>query len=86
VELTVDEAALNARPPDTAALRELYTRLEMRSFLRALDGGEGAASGAAGAPTPAAAAALPQPLPAALQPCRTDDWRRSARASVHADR
>ncbi len=50
VELTVDEAALVSRPPDTAALRELYTRLEMRSFLRALDGGDGAATGAAGAP------------------------------------
>jgi DNA polymerase-1 len=56
VELPVDEAALTARPPDTAALRELYTRLEMRSFLRALEAGDGAAagtgsaSGASGAP------------------------------------
>ena len=60
VELSVEESALNARPPDNAALRELYTRLEMRSFLRALDAGEGTTSGAtpavdAGATTPAAA-------------------------------
>ncbi len=47
VELPLDEATLTTRPPDTAALRELYTRLEMRSFLRALDGGDGAATGAA---------------------------------------
>ena len=50
VELPVDEAALSSRPPDTAALRELYTRLEMRSFLRALDGGDGAAAGEVTAP------------------------------------
>ncbi len=62
VELPADEAALRPRAPDTASLRELYTRLEMRSFLRALEGGETAAgSGAAatGAGDPAAPAAAP---------------------------
>ena len=60
VELPVDAAALASRPPDTAALRELYTRLEMRSFLRVLDGGDGAATGAvtpSGAPDASGAAA-----------------------------
>ena len=48
VELPVEEASLQPRPADTAALRELYTRLEMRSFLRALDGAEATAAGASG--------------------------------------
>ncbi|HZT54609.1 MAG TPA: 5'-3' exonuclease H3TH domain-containing protein, partial [Burkholderiaceae bacterium] len=47
VDLPVDEAALRPRAPDVAALRELYTRLEMRSFLRALDG-DATAGGAVG--------------------------------------
>jgi DNA polymerase I len=54
VDLAIDEAALQPRPADAEALRNLYTRLEMRSFLRALDGGEGAA-GAPGATTDTAA-------------------------------
>jgi len=63
VDLPLDEAALVPRPADTAALRELYTRLEMRSFLRQLDGGE-ASAGAGAAPagthsSPAAGAAVP---------------------------
>ncbi len=71
VDLPVDEAALTPRPPDTAALRELYTRLEMRSFLRQLDGGE-ASAGAGAAPagthsSPAAGAAVPT-APAAPVP------------------
>jgi DNA polymerase I len=39
LELAPD--ALLAKPADTAALRELYTRLEMRTALRALDGAAG---------------------------------------------
>ena len=65
VDLPVDEATLTPRPPDTAALRELYTRLEMRSFLRQLDAGDAAASaGAEPGGTrsgPAASAAATQP-------------------------
>ena len=69
VELSVDEAALTPRAPDTAALRELYIRLEMRSFLRALDGGDattattpasvGAALAAAANPAPSTGVAPP---------------------------
>ena len=69
VELSVDEAALTPRAPDTAALRELYIRLEMRSFLRALDGGDattattpasvGAALAAAANPAPSTGIAPP---------------------------
>jgi DNA polymerase-1 len=65
--LPPEAAALEARAADTAALRELYTRLEMRSFLRQLEGGEAAAIAspapgtrpAAAAATAAAAAATP---------------------------
>ena len=38
----------SAAPPDVPALRELYSRLELRSLLKQLDGGDGA--GAADAP------------------------------------
>ena len=68
VELPIDAAALTARAPDTASLRELYTRLEMRSFLRALDSGDAApaapaahASGAANPAEPAGTATLAPP-------------------------
>jgi DNA polymerase-1 len=60
VELPPEVADLKPRAPDTVALRELYTRLEMRSFLRALDGGDGAGAAAAGA----AAAAVDAPAAA----------------------
>jgi DNA polymerase-1 len=59
VRLAVDEASLLARPADVASLRELYTRLEMRSFLRQLDGGETAPAAAAGAAAAPAAIAPP---------------------------
>src|SRR5450432_2710890 len=58
VPLAVDEASLLSRPVDIASLRELYTRLEMRSFLRQLDGGEAAPAAPASAATAPAAAAL----------------------------
>ena len=68
VVLPIDAAALTARAPDTASLRELYTRLEMRSFLRALDSGDAApaapaahASGAANPAEPAGTATLAPP-------------------------
>jgi DNA polymerase-1 len=50
--LSVDE--LERRPADTAALRELYTRWELRGLLRQLEGGEGAGA-AAGSGTAATA-------------------------------
>ena len=67
VELSVDEAALQPRARDTEALRALYTRLEMRTLLRQLDGpvaDQSAGSTVAGAappvtPAPAPAPALP---------------------------
>jgi DNA polymerase-1 len=73
VELAEDPHGFARQPPDTAKLRELYTRMEFRALLRALDaeGGEAVQPGAAGtvesaagvdsAATPAAAApALPR--------------------------
>ena len=83
VELPVDEAALQPRPADTAALRELYTRLEMRSFLRALEGGDpaapvaGATANAGGAPAAPPAADAIAPLgadPVERHYTLIDDW------------
>src|SRR3954468_14768922 len=45
--LTLDE--LKRKPPDVSALRELYSRLELRSLLKQLDGGAEPAT-ASGAP------------------------------------
>jgi len=68
LELPLSVEELEPRPPDTAALRELYTRYELRGLLRQLDAGEpssatqdapaGAAAGAGAAhAAPAAAVA-----------------------------
>jgi DNA polymerase-1 len=65
VDLPVEEATLTPRPPDTAVLRELYTRLEMRSFLRQLDAGSTTAGAGAvpeGTGSDAAASAAPTTL------------------------
>jgi DNA polymerase I len=59
LELDIDAAGLTRRPTDVAALRELYTRLEMRSFLRRFDGEEPATA------APAAPSAGPAPATAA---------------------
>jgi DNA polymerase-1 len=66
LELPLSIEELEPRPPDTAALRELYTRYELRGLLRQLDAAEPSAathaapSGAgAGAGHAAAGAAVP---------------------------
>jgi DNA polymerase-1 len=56
VALTVDPEGLSAREPDLARLRELYTRLELRQLLRALDQGSAAATQPGPGPAPVAAA------------------------------
>jgi DNA polymerase I len=53
---------LTPRAPDTAKLRELYGRLELRGLLRQLEAGEAAAAPGA---APFAAPPVPQPSPAA---------------------
>jgi DNA polymerase-1 len=70
LELPAEAEVLRPTAPDTDSLRALYTRLEMRSFLRQLEGGAGADTGAH-APATAAAAEAPTdsatpvaPLPA----------------------
>jgi len=63
VELGIPPESLLAREPDRNRLREIYTRLELRSLLRALDGQAEAATteaGAAGAPVTPAAPAAPR--------------------------
>jgi len=55
--LSVEE--LVPGPPDSARLRELYTRYELRALLRQLEGADAMAGGAATPP-----AHSPQPLPA----------------------
>jgi DNA polymerase-1 len=61
LELALAPDALQMRAPDVASLRELYTRLEMRSLLRQLDGESGSAppAGSEAAPAPTEVAALP---------------------------
>jgi DNA polymerase-1 len=60
--LSIDE--LTPGPADTAALREWYTRLELRGLLRQLEGSEAPAAASPAAPAaaaPGAPAALPAP-------------------------
>jgi DNA polymerase-1 len=67
VTLPVSLDQLKRQPPDTDALRVLYTRLELRSLLKQLDGGTAAAevpanarsSSSQGSSTPAAMSAPP---------------------------
>jgi DNA polymerase-1 len=59
VELPPEAAALQPRPADTGSLRELYAQLEMRSFLRQLDGEAAPGPRAAAGSAPASAAATP---------------------------
>src|SRR5579871_5017481 len=68
LELPLSLAELKPGTPDTARLRELYARFELRALLRALEGSEGAQSAPPALPAPqAAAAALPAPqAPAGL--------------------
>jgi DNA polymerase I len=67
VELPVTEAALQRRAPDSASLRELYTRLELRALLRALDGTAPATAPTTGT-APAAAAPAGAAPPAGADP------------------
>jgi DNA polymerase-1 len=61
LELPVTLDGLVPGQPDTERLRELYTRYELRAFLRQLDGGSGeAAGGSAGSGRPSAEGAAPQ--------------------------
>ncbi len=52
VELPAEADDLQRRPQDDAALRVLYSRLELRTLLRALPGGDGATADAGSAPAP----------------------------------
>jgi DNA polymerase-1 len=68
LELPLALEELTPGTPDVAALRELYSRLELRALLRQLEGGEPAAGSApagapahGAAPAPEASAPLPQP-------------------------
>ncbi|HEY1491418.1 MAG TPA: DNA polymerase I [Steroidobacteraceae bacterium] len=67
--LSIEELTPGA--PDLVALREWYTRLELRALLRQLDAGDSAAAGTAAAPAPAAPAAAPAaPAVVAPEPAR----------------
>ena len=68
VPIEFDEAALSRRPINAAALREVFTELEFRSFItRIIDQGEGNV-GIEGAPLPAPAPEAPQKPKAAPKP------------------
>ena len=62
LELPLSIEELEPRAPDTATLRELYSRYELRALLRQLEGGETPAAPAAGVAAPA-----PAPAPAAAR-------------------
>jgi DNA polymerase I len=64
LDLPVEEAALQARPRDTEALRVLYSRLELRTLLRQLDAAA-LPVGVASVAAPAASAPLPLAPPLA---------------------
>jgi DNA polymerase I len=66
VKLPVSLQQLKRQPPDTEALRTLYTRLELRSLLKQLDGGAAPADAPAIAGSPASAASASVPTPAAV--------------------
>jgi DNA polymerase-1 len=63
--LPVTLDGLKRQPPDTGALRELYSRLELRSLLKQLEGGE--TPEAAITPAPAAAASAPPTIDGATR-------------------
>jgi len=93
LELPLSIAELRPRAPDTAKLRELYTRLELRALLRQLDGSEAGAAEAAVAPAagpaPAAPAEAPAPAPAIERRYETvtrrEDLERWLRALTDAE-
>jgi DNA polymerase I len=82
VEIAEDPHGFARQPPDTAKLRELYTRMEFRALLRGLDaeaGGDVAQPAAASAATsasesePAAPVAAAQVLPRDYETILTDE-------------
>src|SRR5436853_1317483 len=86
-ELPLSPEELTAGPPDSARLRELFTRYELRGLLRQLEGGDTVAGGAAPPPAhspqlPAvpgagtAAAAPPAAAPSGASPAPADIARR----------
>ena len=65
LELPLSIEELEPSPPDTQALRELYTRYELRALLRQLEGGDAAVS--------AQSSTAPAPLATAGAPAAQDD-------------
>jgi DNA polymerase I len=83
VKLDYSPEMLVAGEPDKDQLRELYTRLELRAFLRALTGGD--ASEGAPAPLPAPSSNFPAPPPRTYSTITTrdalDEWIGRARSA-----
>ena len=85
LELPVSVAELTPGIPDTARLRELYTRYELRGLLRQLDGTEAptsAAAAAAGATTGAATSAAATDAAPGVSPATTPGAAGSAVAAA----
>ncbi len=76
VPLSLEDSSLVRRPADIPRLRELYTRLEMRSFLRQLDATPAppAPAGVQVAPASAAIPAAPAADPIERQYTLIADW------------
>jgi DNA polymerase-1 len=70
--LPVTLDGLKRQRPDTGALRELYSRLELRSLLKQLEGGE--APEAAITPAPSAIAAAPRMYETITTEAQLDEW------------
>ncbi|HXZ59801.1 MAG TPA: DNA polymerase I [Steroidobacteraceae bacterium] len=71
LELPVSLEELRPGTPDTARLRELYTRFELRALLRQLDGGEATAAGGDGQASGSQGVAVRAAPEAALPPTTT---------------
>jgi len=80
--LPVSLEGLKRKPADTDALRALYTRLELRSLLKQLDGGAAPVDGASAAPDAPPAGVAPQPA----APIATEGLPDAARAIASAPR
>jgi DNA polymerase I len=79
IELPLSLEELTPAPADTAALRELYARYELRALQRQLEGGDSAAppgAPAAASPAPAAAATVSATPPRSEMLTRWEDFER----------
>ena len=81
IDLPVKAEDLIPSPPDLERLRELYTRYELRSLLRQLDGSDPAAMAQPAAPATADPSRLPRHYDTVLTRADLDRWLEKLRAA-----